>query len=103
MVDRTPATVPPRQHDALALQLADVGHLCEWVLVPANDYTRVVDPQHQYVVLVKVVVAVDPVLQRQIREHVMALRDEDGLFDKGGGGGGVRGISVRCSSEALRR
>lgn len=48
----------------------------------AYDHARVVDPQHENVMLFKVVVAIDPVLQRQIREHVVALRYEDRLLDR---------------------
>lgn len=83
MVDRAATAVASGQDDALARQLAHVGHLREGILVAAHDHARVVDPQHEDVVLGKVVVAVDPVLQRQIREHVVALRDEDGLLDRG--------------------
>lgn len=80
VVHSSSTAVSPRQDDSLSHKFADVG-LREGILMAAYDHARVVNPKHKNMMLGKVVVAIDPVLERQIREHVVALRYEDGLLD----------------------
>ena len=40
----------------------------------SDDYARVVAPQEEEALVLEVVVAVQPVLQSQVREHVARLR-----------------------------
>lgn len=58
--NRPAAAVPPRQLNARRLQLTHVG-LAERILVAPDDHARIVQPQHENVMVAKVVVLVNPI------------------------------------------
>lgn len=51
------------------------------VLMSADDDTRLVAPQQQNVLVCKVEILIEPIFQREVREYVGGLRDENGLDD----------------------
>lgn len=73
VVDGAAAAVAPGQADAVARQVRQVG-LGPRILVAADDDAGRVAPQQQHAPLVETPMAVHPVLQRQVREDVVALR-----------------------------
>lgn len=75
VVDGTAAAVPPRQGDPSLLGRLDVA-LLPRILVAAEHHAGIVSPEQQHVTIGEVVVAVEPVLQRQISEHIRGLRYE---------------------------
>lgn len=75
MVNGTAAAVPPRQSHPSLLGRLDVA-LLPRVLVPAVHHAGIVSPEQQHMAIGEVVVTVEPVLQRQIGEHIRGLRYE---------------------------
>lgn len=92
VVDGAAAAVASRQRHAGTAQLRHV-RLAERILVATDDDARIVGPQHQHVMGAQIVVLVDPVLQCQIGENVVRLRDEHRLLN--GRCGGIRTAGVR--------
>lgn len=75
VVDGAASAVAPCEFDSSRLQLAHV-RLVEGILVAPDDHTRIIQPQHENVMVAKVVVLVDPVLEGEVGEDIVGLRDE---------------------------
>ena len=79
MVDGAAAAVATSQRDAVVLDRGYVA-LLPGILMTANYHAGLVAPEQQHVVLAEVVVAIEPVLESEVRVNVGRLRDEDRLL-----------------------
>jgi hypothetical protein len=76
VIDGATAAVASGELNAGRFELTDV-RFGEGILMATNDDARIVQPQHQNVVIAEIVVLVDPVLEGEVRENVIRLRNEN--------------------------
>lgn len=74
------AAVSPRQLNASVLKLSNVCFV-ERILMSPDNHARVVQPQHENVMISKVVVFINPIFESKVRENIVGLRDKNRLAD----------------------
>ena len=76
MIDGAATAVSPCKFNASCCQLTNVA-FTKRILMTSNDDAGIVQPQHQHVMISKVVVLIDPIFECQVCEDIVGLRDED--------------------------
>lgn len=75
VIDSPTATIATGQSDATIDQVGDI-RFGERILMTSNNNARIVGPQQEHMMIDKVEVLVEPILQCQVGEDIMRLRDE---------------------------
>lgn len=81
VVDGAAAAVSSCEADAGGFELTNV-RLREGILMSSDNNARVIQPQHENVMVAEVVVLIDPVFEREVGEDIVGLRNENGLSDR---------------------
>lgn len=81
VIDGAAAAVSPCKLNASGCELTHI-RLVERILMTANHHARVVQPQHENVMIAEVIVLVDPILESEVGEDVIGLTNEDRLADR---------------------